>query len=190
MMIEKSLLKAAIIALQEVGWKGLTLDRVAVAAGVSRVTLWRQGVTLEQIIEGLLEELTADYRTGLWPVLTTEGTGRERLTAALAALCNVAEQHLPLLIATDTIFHEAHILTKTHFTEPLVLLLRVGLSDGSLRAVDPHEMGEILFNTICWTYVHLRARHQWAPERVKVLLLGLVLEGLIPYPSGGQQQAI
>ncbi len=155
-MIDEALLNAAVVALQEVGWGRLTLERVAAAAGVSRVTLWRQGVTLEQIIEGLMMRLTADYRALLWPTLTAEGTGRERLQAALQALCNVVDLHLPLLVATDT------------------------MNDGSLRAVDYQEMASILFNTVCWTYVHLRARHQWKPERVQALLLELVLEGLIP----------
>lgn len=177
-MIDDSLLAAAIAALQEVGWKNLTLERVANAAGVSRVTLWRQGVTLEQIVEGLLMRLTTEYREALWPILTMEGSGWARLIAALTALCNVAERHLPLLLASDTIFHEAHEFTQTSFTEPLTRLLRDGMIDGSIREVDSHEMADVLFNTVCWTYVHLRARHQWDPERIKKLLLDLILKGL------------
>ncbi|HEX6540945.1 MAG TPA: TetR/AcrR family transcriptional regulator [Ktedonobacterales bacterium] len=179
-MIDESLLNAAVTALQEVGWQRLTLERVAEAAGVSRVTLWRQGVTLEHIVEGLLVRLTDDYRARLWPTLTSEGTGGARLRAALLALCDVADAHLPLLVATDTIFHEAHILTRTDFIEPLARLLRDGISDGSIRPVDHHEMASVLFNTVCWTYVHLRAKHQWTPERVRELLLDLVLRGLTP----------
>lgn len=65
-------------------------------------------------------------------------------------------------------------------------------------------MASVLFNTVCWTYVHLRTRHHrtpgalpveqlspeerehvraqhhWPPERVQALLLDLVLEGLTP----------
>ena len=129
-MIDDSLLAAAIAGLQEVGWKNLTLERVAMAAGVSRVTLWRQGITLEQIVEGLLVRLTTEYREALWPILTMEGSGWTRIAAALAALCDVAERHLPLLLASDTIFHEAHDFTQTSFTEPLARLLRDGMDDG------------------------------------------------------------
>lgn len=179
-MIDDSLLAAAVAALQEVGWKNLTLERVANAAGVSRVTLWRQGVTLEQIVEGLLVRLTTEYREALWPTLTMEGSGWTRLTAALAALCDVAERHLPLLLVSDTIFHEAHDFTQTSFIDPLARLLRDGISDGSIREVDSSEMADVLFNTVCWTYVHLRARHQWEPERIKMLLLDLILKGLAP----------
>jgi AcrR family transcriptional regulator len=177
-MIDEALLDAAVVTLREVGWKHLTLERIATVARTSRVTLWRQGVTLEQIVDGLLVRLTEDYQAMLWPALTAEGSGYKRLSEALGALCAVAEKHLPLLIATDTIFHEAHILTRTSFTEPLERLLSDGISDGSLRQGDCNEMASVLFNTVCWTYVHLRARHQWAPERVKILLLNLVMEGV------------
>lgn len=177
-MVEGSLLDAAVAALKDVGWQGLTLERVASAAGVSRVTLWRQGVTREHIVEGLLVRLTNDYRAALWPTLTAPGTAWERLSAALRSLCSVAERHLTLLLATDTIFHEAHILTQTEFTQPLERLLRDGMSDGSIRVVEPHEMADTLFNTVCWPYVHLRARHQWTPESAQELLLDLVLHGL------------
>src|SRR5581483_6230502 len=172
-MRDETLLNAAIAALQEVGWKHLTLERIATAAGTTRVTLLRQGVTLEQIVEGLLVRLTEDYQARLWPALTAAGSGCERLSVALGALCEVAEKHLPLLVATDTIFHEAHILTSKSFTEPLARLLSDGISDGSLRQGDCDEMASVLFNTVCWTYVHLRARHQWAPERIKTLPLTL-----------------
>jgi hypothetical protein len=77
--------------------------------------------------------LTEDYQAMLWPALTAARSGCERLSAAQGALCDVAEKHLPLLTATDTIFYEAHILTRTPFTEPLKRLLSDGLSDGSLR---------------------------------------------------------
>ena len=177
-MRDEALLDAAVAALQEVGWKHLTLERIAVAAGTTRVTLWRQGVTLEQIVEGLLVRLTEAYQAMLWPALTAAGSGCERLSAALEALCDVAEKHLPLLAATDTIFHEAHILTRTSFTEPLKRLVADGISDGSLREGDHDEMASVLFNTVCWTYVHLRARHQWTPERIKTLLRTLVMEGV------------
>ncbi|HZS78079.1 MAG TPA: TetR/AcrR family transcriptional regulator [Ktedonobacteraceae bacterium] len=180
-MIDEALLDAAVVALQDVGWKGLTLERVANAAGISRVTLWRQGITLEQIIEGLLIRLTNDYRAALWPILTAEGNGWTRLVAALQALCGVAERHLPLLVATDTIFHEAHILTRTHFTEPLARLLEDGMGDGSIRKVDRIEMASVLFNTVCWTYVHMRAKHEWTQERISSLLLDLIMEGLTPH---------
>jgi hypothetical protein len=35
-----------------------------------------------------------------------------------------------------------------------------------------------VFNTVCWPYVHLRARHGWSPEKTRGLVLPLVLRGV------------
>lgn len=175
-MVDDALLDAAVVALQTVGWDELTLEKVAGAAGVSRVTLWRQGVSREAIIEGLLARLTRSYREALWPILTLPGSGADRLRAALQALCRVADQHLPLLLASDTIFHQA----QGDFNEPLKRLLYDGIQDGTIRQVEIAETASLLFNSVCWTYVHLRARHQWDAEHTQTALLDLVLQGVLP----------
>ena len=69
---------AAIAVLREHGWEGLTLERVAGAAGRARSTLWRQGLTLDAIVGGLVGTLADDFQSAMYPILTAEGTGRER----------------------------------------------------------------------------------------------------------------
>src|SRR5215468_10096518 len=96
--------EATLAVLRERGWAGLTLERVAEAAGRARSTLWRQGLTREVLIQGLLGELVDDFRASMFPILTAEGTGRERLERGLRALCELADRHLPLLLATDEAF--------------------------------------------------------------------------------------
>jgi len=124
----------------------------------------------------------------MWPVLTADGTGADRLAAALHALCEVAERRLALLVAlraqSDGIFHGEddgdEVPTRSVFTEPLERLLRDGVADGSLRAVDPLETATALFNLVGWTYVHLRTGHRWAPERAASAVLDPVWNGLLP----------
>jgi hypothetical protein len=58
-------------------------------------------------------------------------------------------------------------------------LLRDGVTDGSLREpADYDDRANALFNTVCWSYVHLRGRHGWSPERASRLVLDLVLNGV------------
>jgi AcrR family transcriptional regulator len=178
-LIDDALLDAGMSALIEDGLPGMTLDRVAARAGTTRVTLWRQGITHDRLIAGLIKRMTQRYRDALWPILTAPGTGRERLTRALGALCQVADQHLPLLLATDTAFHEAYILTRHDFIEPLERLLRDGAADGTLRSVEVEEMAPVLFNCVCWAYIHLRAQDQLTPDRAGSLLLDVVLNGVV-----------
>jgi AcrR family transcriptional regulator len=173
--MDRKLLDATVSVLAGSGWDGLNLERVAEEAGVSRVTLWRQGVTKETLIDGLLTQLAEDYRSVLWPVMTSVGTGFERLGRALKALCEVLDGHLALLLTSDTVFHRAPVAS----VEPFSRLLHDGIADGSIRKVTRvDDVAEVLFNTVCWSYVHLRGRHRWAGDKARRHILDLVLKGL------------
>jgi len=187
---DDALLEAGRQALAKFGYHGVTAERIAQEAGISRVTLHRRGVTKEIILAGLTTRAIEAYRAGLWPALTREGTGRERLEEALNALCGVAEEHLEVLVAlrehTDPIFHDdddadsGDVPTRDVFTAPLAKLLRDGVNDGSLRTLDPDETAMLLFNIFGWTYVHLRSSHRWDAERSRRGLVDLALHGLLP----------
>ncbi|MGI8513518.1 MAG: TetR/AcrR family transcriptional regulator [Solirubrobacteraceae bacterium] len=182
--LDEQLLDAGRRAFGRFGYHGATTERIAEEAGLSRVTLHRRGVSKELILEALSERAVHAYRAALWPALTTSGTGRERLEQALHALCQVAEEHLELLLAlqaqSDRIFHEdaeQEASTRSVFTEPLERLLRDGADDGSLRPVDAQETATVVFNLVGLTYMHLRSGHRWSPERSRGVI-AIVLEGV------------
>src|SRR6266571_1828667 len=114
---DERLLAAAARVLQDAGWEGLTIEAVAEAAGLSRVTAWRLRASREALIASLLSQLGQDYRQAMWPAIVGTGTARERLDRAIGALFDVIDAHLPLLLASDTIFHRA-TATKINFNEP------------------------------------------------------------------------
>jgi AcrR family transcriptional regulator len=182
--VDSRLTDAALALLAESGWGGLTQERIAERAGISRVTAWRQGATRDAVIATLLDRLGADYREAMWAVLTGHGTGAERLRAGLERLCDVADRHLPLLLASDRAFHrgfrEEHGSAGIDFVDPFARFIVDGVADGSLRSLSetPLEGAEIVFNTVCWTYVHLRGSHEWPPEKARSLVIDLVMRGL------------
>jgi AcrR family transcriptional regulator len=183
--VDEPLLEAGRRALRRHGWRGLTAERIAEEAGISRATLHRRRVRKEDIIAALTERAIESYRAALWPALTGPGTGRERLERGLAALCESAEDNLELLVAlrsqTDAIFHEddpGEAMTRSVFTEPLERLLRDGIADGSLREVDPVETATLLFNLVGWTYIHMRAGHNWSPEHARDKIIEIALRGI------------
>lgn len=183
---DAALLDAGRRTVTRVGVQGATLERIAREAGVSRTTLHRRGITRRHILERLREEAAEAYRRALWPALTSADTGRERLEAALAALCEVAEENLELLVAlaadTDAIFHDdegRERMTRSTFTDPLERLLRDGAADGTLRTLDAVEYATVVFNLVGWTYIHLRARHGWGADRARAATLDIALRGLI-----------
>ena len=182
-----SILDGARRALDRYGWREATLERIAVEAGLSRVTLHRRGLTKETILGQLAAEAEASYRERIWPALTSEGDGRQRLGMALETICNLAEENLNLLLALDgeanaRVFHEPgqdEALTRNVFTEPLERLLRDGEVDGSLRPSEPLETATVLFNSVAWTSIHLRSGHRWSPERARSSTVALILRGVV-----------
>jgi AcrR family transcriptional regulator len=178
---DERLLAAAARVLQEAGWAGLTIEAVAEAAGLSRVTAWRLGASREALVASLLSQLGQDYRQAMWPAMVGTGTARARLDRAIDALFDVIDAHLPLLLASDTVFHRA-TATKINFNEPFTRLFEDGRIDRSVADIadDPAEAADLLFNTACWPYVHLRGRHGWTSARARQRLGGLLGPSLDP----------
>jgi len=184
-IVDGELRRAAISVLRERGWDGLTLERVAEAAGRARSTLWRQGLTRETLIGALVGELAEDFRKIMYPVLTAGGSGRERLVQGLEALCELVDRHLPLLLATDEAFHQERAPGQPpDYLRPFITFLREGAADGSLDIEeDVVETADVLFNAVAWTYVHLRGRHEWPADRARARVVGVVLNGVAPQPE-------
>ncbi|WP_328991135.1 hypothetical protein OG394_33270 [Kribbella sp. NBC_01245] len=179
--VEETLREATVAVLAEHGWAGVTLERVAEKVGRSRVTLWRQGLTVEVLLDALLDALAEDFRSTMWPVLTSSGTGRDGLVRSLEALFDLVDRHLPLLMSSDLVFHrEQERNGSVVFIEPFERFLREGAEDGSLHPrgrID--DVAEIVMVAAVQTYVHMRGRHHWSRRRVRTLTLDILLRGIV-----------
>lgn len=180
---DDALLDAAEAVLIERGIDGVSLERVAERANRSRVTLWRQGVTKDTLVTGLLQRLADDFREAFLPVVTAPDTGRERLAASLNVLFEIADRHLDLLAVSDEAFHWATERCEfpagsRGFLWPFIGALQLGEADGSLaHAGRTDQAADVIFNTACWGYVHLRKRHLWPRKRARGQIVALLLDG-------------
>src|SRR5215217_9045374 len=130
-VVGEDLRRETIEVLRERGFDGLTLERVAEAAGRARSTLWRQGLTRDVLVGALVGELAADFQKTMYPILTTGGTGRDRLERGLVALCELLDRHLPLMLATDEAFHQDTAPGQPpDYLHPFIQFLREGTVDG------------------------------------------------------------
>jgi AcrR family transcriptional regulator len=173
---------AARHVLAQDGLAAATLERISSAAGVSRMTLHRRGVTKDEILRTLAEQLETAYRDAFWPALVSKGTGRERLEQALRLQCQVTEDNLATLQALSEatrseIYHDGG-LTRREFVEPIERLLIDGAADGTLKVRDPAETATLLFNAVGHSYRHLRSGHGWKPQRAQEAVIGLLMEGV------------
>ena len=178
--VGEELRRATIEVLRERGFEGLTLERVAEVAGRARSTLWRQGLTREVLVGALIGELAEDFRSTMYPVLTSGGSGQERLVRGLEALCELLDRHLPLMLATDEAFHQDTPPGVPHdYLHPFIRFLREGARDGSLPPLgDVAATADVAFNAVAWPYVHLRGRHGWPVEKARAQIIGVVLNGI------------
>ncbi|MGY0236655.1 helix-turn-helix domain-containing protein [Longispora urticae] len=185
--MNRALFDVAVTLLEKHGWEALNLDRIAEAAGVSRATVWRHGITRTTVERELRRQLADDYRTLLWPALTMPGTGADRLAAALDALCAVCDRHLALLAHSEMFLHDAEVVDEGEQVDllaPIVRILEDGMADGSLAPVEePWPYAVVLFNTVTLPYVHIRVKHAeygWTAERARAFVLGLAADGYRP----------
>jgi len=157
------IIDAARHVLAQDGLAAATLERISAAAGVSRMTLHRRGVTKQDILRAVAERFESEHREAMWQALVAKGTARERLRMALELQCELTERNLATLEALSA----------------LERLLLDGAADGSLARVDAQETATVLFNTVAHTYRHLRSGHGWSPARARDGVLRLVMDGLI-----------
>lgn len=187
-VLDPSVLDAAAAVVATHGTSGLTLARVADAAGTSRMTLHRRRATVPGLLAGLSLRAAAELKDALFPALTGTGPARDRLVQALEATFAVADRHLPVLaglFAADAgVFHgepdaTGALPTADLFVAPFAKLLADGAADGSLAALpDPEETAAVLFNAAGWAYVQLRHSQRWPAERSRDGVLTLVMAGL------------
>lgn len=186
-VIDPAVLEAAHRAIEEHGWDGATLERIAAAAGVSRMTLHRHGVSREAVLAALADQLESRHDEAMLPALTHTGTGRERLELALAAECDLAEANLGLIDAIGVrghgaIYHEdsPRGLTRDAFTAPYQRILLDGAADGTLKPTEVQETATVILNLVSHTYRHLRQGHGWEPDRARAAVLAVALDGVAP----------
>jgi AcrR family transcriptional regulator len=180
--VDPRLIQATGAAIARWGLAGMTLNRIADEADMSRATFYRRGVNLDQLIAALTDRAVETFRAALWPALTGTGSAAERLRAALEAMCRAADEHPSLLTGVLLTQGEAlarHALEKADvFTEPFERLLRDGAADGTLRGVQPTITASMLFNTVGWTYIRLRTAPNGDPKAARESVIDLVLHGL------------
>lgn len=182
-MLDRRITTAAREVLKEHGVTAMTVERIAAAAGMSRMTLHRHGVGKPEILAALVEEMVADERSELWVPLAGAGDAATRLRQVLERCCELSERHLEVLeamsaVARDATFHGEDGLTRPEFVEPLRRLLVDGVADGTLVSDDPEEDATLLYNLVRHTYRHLRAGHGWSPRRAREGVLRIAFGGI------------
>lgn len=201
--LESRVTEAALALLADEGLAGLSTASLARRLGASRMTLHRNSITRERVVELLSLRAAGEYQQAIWPTLVARGSGHDRLERALRGTCQVADlwRHLLVgLFAEDGgIFHEPGqssgeeadlaMATREVFVAPLARLLRDGALDGSVVELpDVDETATVLFNQVGWTYLALRVGQRWPQQRAEDAVVTLAMAAVAaprsPDPAG------
>jgi len=149
------------------------------------MTLHRRGVDRAAVRKALIGSIEDAYREAFWPILTGQGSARERLEQALLAECEVEERFPGIGEAfTEAEWEEAfhqpggEMMTRDVYVAPLRRILSDGQADGTLDVADPEATATLLFNLVAWTYRHLRSGHHWSHERAAAAVVSVALHGV------------
>jgi AcrR family transcriptional regulator len=179
--LDPRVVTAARRAVEKHGYAGLTLERIAAEADISRVTLHRRGHSKDEIFSALITGMFEEHRDALWPALVAGGNGAERLALAVGKTCDLCERDLSLMLAMRAQLDEAvHAGTNPErqpnwvVTEPFQVLARDGIADGSLRDGDPEVFAALMATWTGTTYVNLRTMLGWRQRRARSVIVDQV----------------
>ncbi|WP_051580744.1 TetR/AcrR family transcriptional regulator [Pseudonocardia acaciae] len=145
----------------------VTMDDVARAAGVGRATLYRRYPDVGSIAEALLDEYERALQERLMsgaPPLGPGAPAAERLAAFYAAMVELLEAHLPLVLGADA--GAARLSVGSYgFWRAHVRSLVAGKAD------DPDALVDLLLAPLAAeVYQYQRERAGLSPERITAAL--------------------
>lgn len=169
-------------AIEEVGWQSATLEQIATASGLSRMTLHRHGLGRDEIFALLGAAYEADFRASLEGACRESGRADDRLRRGLEAVCAATERHLPFLAGLDDeadtrLFHDRGV-SRRGYVSPIEGVIADGIADGTFADADVQRTAVVLVNAVDRTYRHLRGAHGWSADdaagTIELLVRGLL----------------
>ena len=139
----------------ERGLEDAKIDEIADAAGIPKATLYYYFSGKEEILAFLLNDMLKLIASEVGNAVTSPGTARERLEAAVEAQLKVMLEHPSVCralvgdLGRATRLPELAIALQAAFHQPIEDLLTEGVTDGSLRQVaDPATVALGIFGAI------------------------------------------
>jgi len=143
-------LRAATRLVNEHGYRGASVDRIAAELRLTKGSFYHHHETKEELIAACFERTFAVVRAAQGAALAAPGSGLERLALACRALLDYQmSPHGPLLRATAWTGLPAALRDDTRRTmgrlgERFAALVVDGMSDGSVRIVDPSIAAQVI----------------------------------------------
>ncbi|HEX5568289.1 MAG TPA: TetR/AcrR family transcriptional regulator [Streptomyces sp.] len=199
---DRAILKAALEALAELGWGGLTMGDVAARAGVAKTTLYRRWANKSELVVDAVAVLFGEpelpdhgsLRADVEAVVLSFATLLERPEAGAALMAVIAEatrdQTLRARIRTALVDRQKHLVAEgRRRAQDRGELPRD--PSGPCGAAEAARAVDLVFDVLAGAVVHRRlvgaerVTPDWARALTTLLLHGLAAPGAGPGDSGG-----
>jgi len=191
-MMKEAFHYATCSVLEECGWPGLTMERVAEKAGVSKRTVYNYFKDKRELVWFVMERLISDLEQNTREIFLRNTSCAEALRELIREEMVSRKKNANIMTAFLHAFHEEPELRKQMFhkqhpffslQEMLKDLLERGMEKGEFRSMDPVAMRSIL-NAILmgvsrqWAGGHLTLPQDVMSDSIISLLTnGLIIKG-------------
>jgi AcrR family transcriptional regulator len=172
----------------ENGLDATKMEDVAAATGVPKATLYYYFAGKEEILTFLFNEILDEVAKATDEALKTDGTGADRLRAAIVGHLRIFEEYpaasralqFDLGRAARTPLIDERI--EAAYRGPIRTLLEQGAADGSLRQVEhPRLIAVAILGAVTTVGINaISLGHARSLEEIADDVIGFVLEGVSP----------
>jgi TetR/AcrR family transcriptional regulator len=184
-MMRQAIFEAASAVLAEHGVEGMTMDRVALAAGVAKGSLYHYFPGKRALLEFVYAKMIDPILENLEQVVAMRQSAAEKLASHLAKLLEHVAEHaqvFKLLFESDTaqgLLQSSQRRTREAVGLRLAEVFRQGIAEGAFRAADPLVLTH-MFLGLCRGMFDARPELEGRKQRDEVhrLILGTLLNGI------------
>jgi len=181
------ILDAAVRRFSISGFNGASVDEICSDAGVSKGAFYHHFPTKQAVFLALLNGWLGTIDTGLKAVRQdTVPLTLLHMTGMLPAIFASADDRLPMFLefwlqaSRDHTVHDAMIAPYRYFTDYFTNLIGTGISEGSLKDVDPEIISQAIISIAIGTLLQGLLdpdRTNWsrvAEQSIQALLAGVI----------------
>jgi AcrR family transcriptional regulator len=184
-MMKEALFEATVAVLSDHGVEGMTMDRVALAAGVAKGSVYNYFGSKKGLLEFVYAKMIDPIFHNLTEIVATEQSAIEKLASHLRQLLDHVAKHarvFRLLFEDDTahgLLQSSERSTREAAYQYLAKIFCQGISEGVFRSVDPVVLARMFLGVCRGVFdgqPDLQERNQ--RENTHRLILGTFLNGI------------
>jgi AcrR family transcriptional regulator len=180
----EAIYEAILVVIKEDGYDGLTMQRVASAAGIATGTLYNYFKNKDELLIYADKKIHLNFLEFFGELNALSVSGKDKLTKLVEGIYDFASEHTEILVIMD----QAKVFSKIpkqekrenhkNFENTFVSVVRQGIEDESFRKVDPAVAGELFAMTLSGMICHKAEMETFDPEADKDKVLDYFLHYL------------